>query len=142
MLWSCKFPLASLRFLYISALGDGMRHAALPLLASSTLDSAIGISGITVATTLPWLLFSLPIGVYVDRYSKINLMIMADIFRGVAAMIAVILFCIDHANITVLVFLAFSISVGSVLFECASESFIPFVMRSARPMAASQRQRQ
>lgn len=123
----------------ISAFGDGMRYAALPLLASNVLSSAISVSSITVATTLPWLLFSIPFGVYIDRYDKIKLMLLADISRGLAAVATVFLFLFGFVDIAVLIFLAFTLSIGSVLYECASESSIPYIVDKTQLESANGR---
>ncbi|MFM8854483.1 MAG: MFS transporter, partial [Acidimicrobiaceae bacterium] len=48
----------------ISTLGDGMVVAAAPLLAISLTDDSRLIASISFAAMLPWLILSLPAGVY------------------------------------------------------------------------------
>ncbi len=54
----------------ISNLGDGIVVAAGPLLALSLTDDARLIAAVTFATMLPWLILSLPAGVYLDRHDR------------------------------------------------------------------------
>jgi len=51
----------------VSVLGDGAFVAALPLLAAGYTRDPRLISGLTVAGTLPWLVFSLQAGAIADR---------------------------------------------------------------------------
>ncbi|WP_300029916.1 MFS transporter [uncultured Roseobacter sp.] len=65
----------------VSNLGDGVSALAFPWLATLiTRDPAL-VALVAFATTLPWLLFSIPVGVLVDRYDRRLLMVRADTFR-------------------------------------------------------------
>lgn len=44
----------------VSHLGDGVTRAALPLLAASITRSPTAVAAVTLAESLPWLLFALP----------------------------------------------------------------------------------
>ena len=54
----------------ISNVGDGMAHAAAPLLALSLTNDARLIAGVSFAAFLPWLVLTLPAGVYIDRFNR------------------------------------------------------------------------
>lgn len=58
----------------ISALGDGIFLAALPLLAATLTQDPRLIAGVTFFGTLPWLLASLPAGALADRYDNRRLL--------------------------------------------------------------------
>ena len=72
----------------VSNLGDGIGLVAYPWLASTLTRDPVLISGVLIAQRLPWLLFSLPVGVVVDRMDRRNLMVGADAFR--AALTAIV----------------------------------------------------
>src|SRR5687768_4053548 len=74
----------------ISGTGDGMFLTAFPLLAAALTRDAALIAGVTVASRLPWLLFSLVTGAIADRFDRRRLMVIADIARcAVVALLAV-----------------------------------------------------
>src|SRR5688572_14160277 len=59
-----------------SNLSDGVRMAALPLMAATLSTDAISVAGVHAAGLLPWLLFGLPAGVLVDRMDRRRLLLM------------------------------------------------------------------
>src|SRR5258708_21703382 len=70
----------------ISNLGTSFTQFALPLLVFKLTGSALNLAITTAATFLPYLLFGLVIGAWVDRVDRKKLMIATDIAR--AAVIA------------------------------------------------------
>src|ERR671939_1786747 len=70
----------------ISNLGSSFTQFALPLLIFKLTGSAINLGLATAATFLPYLLFGLLIGAWVDRVDRKRLMIVTDLAR--AAVIA------------------------------------------------------
>lgn len=65
----------------VSNLGDGVSVIAYPWLASTLTRDPIHIAAVTVATRLPWLVFSLPAGVITDRVDRRRLAAWMDVFR-------------------------------------------------------------
>ncbi len=63
-------------------LADGIGTVAYPWLASAVTRSPTLIAFVVAAQRLPWLLFSLPAGVVVDRGDRRRLMAIADATRG------------------------------------------------------------
>lgn len=61
----------------ISALGDGIFLAALPLLAATLTQDPKLIAGVSFFGSLPWLLASLPAGAAADRYDSRRLLLAA-----------------------------------------------------------------
>ncbi|RAS61759.1 putative MFS family arabinose efflux permease [Lentzea atacamensis] len=61
----------------ISALGDGIFLAALPLLAATLTQDPKLIAGVSFFGSLPWLLASLPAGTAADRYDSRRLLLAA-----------------------------------------------------------------
>jgi MFS family permease len=70
----------------ISNFGDGVATVAYPWLASAITRNPVHIALVTVATRLPWLLFSLPAGVITDRVDRKRLVVMMDAIRFVATL--------------------------------------------------------
>src|SRR4051812_36880809 len=54
----------------LSNLGDGIRIAALPLLAAVMSSDPVVVAGVAVAGQSPWLIFGLFAGAIVDRYDQ------------------------------------------------------------------------
>ncbi|HWB90033.1 MAG TPA: MFS transporter [Acidimicrobiia bacterium] len=67
----------------VSNLGDGVSSIAYPWLASALTRSPVHIAAVTVATRLPWLVFSLPAGVITDRVDRRRLAAWMDVIRCV-----------------------------------------------------------
>src|SRR5438094_10112232 len=67
----------------INSLGDGAFMAALQLLAITVTRNPVQISFLSAAEYLPWLLMSLPAGVYVDRYDRATLMWRCQVLQAV-----------------------------------------------------------
>ncbi|MBW1598382.1 MFS transporter [Streptomyces sp. JJ38] len=109
----------------VSSLGDGVYYAALPLLAL-TLTRDPTIFGIMEAVTLlPWLLFGLIGGALVDRWDRRRTMIIADLCRFALLVLALFALVGGFLNIGVLIAIGFLLGVGGVLFETASNAYLP-----------------
>ena len=77
----------------LSNLGDGISALAFPWLATMLTRDPLLIGAVAAAARLPWLLFSVPAGVVVDRADRRRLIARADLLRagltvGVIALIA------------------------------------------------------
>src|SRR5690242_17676359 len=78
----------------LSNLADGILKFALPLLAIGYTRSPALVAGLTLAFTLPWLVFALPAGAFVDRWDRRSLMLLANVARAtlLAVLLATVLF--------------------------------------------------
>lgn len=111
----------------VSNVGDGVRIAALPLLAASFTRDPLLISGVLFATKLPWLLFSLHSGAIVDRVDRRKLMILVAVLRG-AVMGALALSLMANAGgIAVVYAVALLLGIGEVFADNASFALLPSV---------------
>ncbi len=112
----------------ISNLGDGVTLVAGPLLAASlTRDPAL-VAGLTVAQRLPWLLFSLPSGVLVDRLDRRLLMATVDLFRvGVIGVLGLAVLG-GWASLPLMYVVFFLLGTGETLFANASLAIMPSVV--------------
>jgi MFS family permease len=112
---------------------------AFPLLAALLTRDPILISGITIATKLPWLLFSLFTGAISDRMDRRRLMIGSDIarFAIVASLAATIV--TDHSNIWVLYTCAFSLGICETLHTNCAQAILPDLISPDQLMDANAR---
>lgn len=110
----------------VSNLGDGIRQAALPLLAVSLTTDPLAIGAVTAATFSPWLL-SLPSGAAVDRVDRRLMMMISQLVRGIAVAIFAVLVITDQANLALVYLVAFVAGTGEVVAESAIQAAIPHV---------------
>jgi MFS family permease len=116
----------------VSTLGDGVRFAALPLLAAVLLPDPFQIAAVTAMTTVPWLLLGLPMGAYADRVDRASMMITADVLRAVTLVALVTLLLGDVLGLAGLLVAAFTLGVGEVMFDCASFAVLPAIVAKER----------
>ena len=109
----------------ISNIGDGVLLVALPLLASRLTRNELSIAFIGVAAALPWLLFSLPVGAFVDRIDHRLLMVRADVFRALVVGALTIAVASDNAEMWMLWVAAACLGVAEVFFDNASQAMVP-----------------
>ncbi len=112
----------------ISNIGDGMEHAAAPLLALSLTQDPRLIAGVSFAVGLPWLVLTLPAGVYIDRFDRKQLMVTVNIIRTV--LYAIIAYSAWQGSLTIWSFMAILIGVGSceVIFDMSAQAFLPAII--------------
>lgn len=112
---------------------------AFPLLAALLTRDPVLISGITIATKLPWLLFSLFTGAISDRMDRRRLMIGADITRcAIVATLAATIVS-DHANIWVLYACAFALGICETLHTNCAQAILPDFVQDDQLMIANAR---
>lgn len=109
----------------LSNLADGVFKIALPLLAIQFTQSPTLVAGLTVAATLPWLLFALTAGALADRLDRRKLMLWANLGRALlpAVLIAVVL--LDLGSIWALYVVALMVGVAETLYDTSAQSILP-----------------
>ena len=114
----------------VSNLGDGMNAAALPLLAIMLTNDARLISAVTFSATVPWLVLSLPAGVYIDRWNRSRVMVVANITRAVVY--AGIAFGIATNTLSIWGLFPLLIVIGAceVFFDMSSQAFLPSLVNA------------
>ena len=117
----------------ISVFGDQISALAIPLTAVLALDaSALEVGILTALAWLPHLLFSLPVGVWIDRreHRRSN-MIVADLLRGAALATITVAWWLGALTIWHLLAVAFAVGALTVFFDLSSASFfVALVHRS------------
>ena len=112
----------------ISNVGDGMEHAAAPLLALSLTRDPRLIAGVSFATALPWLVLTLPAGVYIDRFNRKHLMVAVNAIRTV--LYALIAYSAWQGSLTIWSFMLILLGVGccEVIFDMSAQAFLPAIV--------------
>ncbi|MCX5240989.1 MFS transporter [Streptomyces prunicolor] len=112
----------------VSALGDGVHMAALPLLAAQLTGDPLLIGAVGAASTLPWFLFALPAGALVDRWNLTKVMWRVDAARfAVLGMLAAVVLA-GHAGISLVLTVAFLLGCGQVFFEISAQALVPAIV--------------
>jgi MFS family permease len=117
----------------ISVFGDQISMLAIPLTAILVLDaSALEVGILTALAWLPHLLFSLPVGVWIDRREhRRGNMIVADVLRGAALATIPLAWWLGTLTIWHLLAVTFAVGALTVLFDLSSASFfVALVHRS------------
>lgn len=112
----------------ISNLGDGIYFVALPLLGATITKDPTSIAGIAAVGMVPSLLLALPAGGFVDRVDRGRLMVIVDIARAALVALLVVAVAYDQVALWHLYVVAFGLGIGELLFDTASEAFLPAVV--------------
>ena len=123
----------------ISNLGDGVVLAALPLLAASLSRSPTTVAMVTVAATLPWLLFSLIGGAIADRTDRRRTMAIVDGFRFVAMGLLGFALVTDAESIPLLIIVSFSLGIAETVFDNAAQAVLPSIVADSDLVTANGR---
>src|SRR5256712_1634943 len=117
----------------ISQFGSQVRGQALPLTAIIILNADSTELGIlTFAGTIPWLIFGLLVGVWVDRHRKKRIMVTSNILRGsILALIpiAAVLGVITKLVIPFLYGVIFLVGFLQVFIDITYQSYLPSLVR-------------
>ncbi|MFJ8043627.1 MFS transporter [Kitasatospora sp. NPDC096147] len=109
----------------VSSLGDGVSHAALPLLALTLTRDPIALAVITAAGTLPWLLFGILGGALVDRWDRRRTMWVTDAVRAVLLAVPAGAAVLDLLSVPLLATTAFLLGLGGLFFDTAATAYLP-----------------
>ncbi|MFB1041335.1 MFS transporter [Streptomyces chrestomyceticus] len=122
----------------VSALGDGVRLTALPLLALSLTTDPLLISLVTVANWLPLLLSPLA-GVWADLADRRALLIGVDLMRAAAVLVLTLTVVTGVVSLPVVCAVAAVLGLGETVHIVASQSYLPMVVDTSRLAAANGR---
>ena len=113
----------------ISALGDGLRIAAIPLLAASVTRDPFAISIVSAAGFLPWPVFGLLGGAVSDRFERRRLMWMINASRAIISCAATtILLTEGSLPIALLALLAFLLGTAETVYDNAAIGILPQIL--------------
>jgi MFS family permease len=110
----------------ISELGSQVSQLAIPWLAAVGLHaSPLAFSLLGVLGFLPFILFALPAGVWVDRLRRRRILIVGDFARAILLALIPILWAVGVLQIWHLLVLEFVIGIFTVFFDVAYQSYLP-----------------
>ncbi len=109
----------------VSSFGDSLHRITLLWLVTERTGSALGTGSIIIAATLPVLLFSLPGGVFADRYNRRYLMITADLVRAGLVLLIPLFAHFNLLGIYFLFIITFLMAAISQVYYPAETAIIP-----------------
>lgn len=112
----------------IANTGDGIRLAALPLLAASLTSSPLLIATVTAAQYLPWATFAPLGGVIVDRRDRRQTILVTQTWRGLVMVALAVLVWMDLVAIWHLCLVAFLLTVGEIMVDPSIVALVPTVV--------------
>jgi MFS family permease len=112
-----------------SVVGSQVTLLAVPFIALTMLGASVfQVSLLTTVEMLPFLLFTLPAGAWLDRVRKRPVMIAADIGRGVVLMSIPVAYVAGGLTMLQLYLVAFVTGTFTALFDVADQSYLPALL--------------
>jgi MFS family permease len=121
----------------ISAIGDGVRLAALPLLAASITSNPLAVAAVSLMNRLPWLIFALAGGVVADRCERARVMSRVDAVRCMVVALLALLVILGRISLPWVLVVAFALGVGETLYDNAAQALLPMIVRRERLRGAN-----
>ena len=121
----------------ISQIGSTLTSTALPLLVFKLRGSALDLGLASAATWVPYALFGLFIGAWVDRVNRKRLMIGRDISRAVILAVLPVLALLGHFSIWWIYLVTFINSTLTLGFQSATTAAIPSMVPQDNLMKAN-----
>lgn len=109
----------------VSNTGDGIRLAALPMLAVQVTSSPVLVSAVTAAQFLPWVSVAPLGGALVDRHDRRRLILMTQTWRGLVMLALAGLVASEVVAIWHLCVIAFLITAGEILVDPSVVALVP-----------------
>jgi MFS family permease len=117
----------------ISQFGTQVTLLALPIAAIVVLDaSAFEVALLAALEWTPWLLFSLPVGAWVDRVRRRPVLVAADFGRALVLVSVPLAYAADVLTIWQLYAVAFATGVLTVFFDVAYQSYLPSLVERSQ----------
>jgi predicted MFS family arabinose efflux permease len=121
----------------VSNTGDGLIMVAGPLLAASLTHDPALVAGAAFAQNLPWVLFSLPSGAYVDRVDRQRLILVINIARAAVMGALAVMIVSGTVSLPLLYAVCFLLGTGETLADTASVARLPTIVPPERLASAN-----
>jgi MFS family permease len=113
----------------VSLFGTQISQIAIPFIAAVLLNASAGEVGLlTTIEFLPFLLFTLPAGVWVDRYPKKRILVIGDLGRAAMLVSIPIAYALGALTIWQLYVVGFINGLMTVFFDVADQSYLPTIL--------------
>ncbi|NJC72338.1 MFS transporter [Planosporangium thailandense] len=123
----------------VSNLGDGVTMAAGPLLVASVTDNPALVAGAVFAQQLPWLLFALVSGAYVDRLDRRRLVVAVNLLRAAALIALTIAIATGIVTVVVIYAVFFLLGAGETVADTAVGALLPAIVAPEKLTGANAR---
>ncbi|MBN6050701.1 MFS transporter, partial [Nonomuraea sp. RK-328] len=114
----------------VTNIGDGIAAAATPLLVVSITSDPVLVGLAVFAQQVPWLVFSLISGVFVDRLDRRRLIVMVNLVRGLIIGGLAVTVWQDLVTIPIIYTAAFLLGTCETLGDNAASTLVPMVVKS------------
>ena len=112
-----------------SKFADGLVGAAIPLLAATLTRDSVLIAIQANMMLLPWLFFAIPIGALMDRLNRrLSMLLVQGTRVAIGATIASLMIT-GQMNLWVLMALTFIFGISEVVYDTATQSTIPALLK-------------
>jgi MFS family permease len=113
----------------VSLFGTQVTQVAIPFIAAVILKASPGEVGLlTTVEFLPFLIFTLPAGVWVDRFPKKRILVFGDLGRAAMLLSIPIAAAFNGLSIWQLYVVGFFNGVMTVFFDVADQSYLPTIL--------------
>jgi MFS family permease len=113
----------------VSQFGTQFTQLALPLVAIDVLHvSAFQVAALTTVEFLPFLLVSLPAGVWVDRLRRRPILVVGDLSRALLLASVPVAYWTGHLAMAQLYVVGFLVGIATVFFDVAYQSYLPSIV--------------
>ena len=117
----------------ISQFGTQVSQLALPFVAIVVLDaSPFAVAALGTVEFLPFLLFTLPAGVWVDRLPRRAILIVADYGRAALLFSVPVAYALDALTMPQLYVVGFLVGTCTVFFDVSYQSYLPALVSRER----------
>lgn len=112
----------------LSNLADGILQVALPLVAIRFTRSPTMIAGLSMALTLPWLVFALHAGALADRLDRRRIMLSANAVRATLLAALVVAVLLGAGSIWALYVIAVCVGITETAYDTSAQSILPQIV--------------
>jgi MFS family permease len=113
----------------ISEFGSAISQLAIPAVAVLTLKAtAFQVAALETVVFLPFLILTLPAGVWVDRWRRRWVLIAGDLGRAVLLATIPLAYAFGHLTLAQLYVVGFLVGVHTVFFDVAYQAYLPQIV--------------